>query len=116
MWTYVENELDSAYSKPLPDVQRLKDSDLPKSEFELRAALAKWLMCDFVPANSLSWFDKTFNKADYQNKKNSLEKADAELKNLITNPANMAALRRVISVMPDYVSQKQYLIDNFITQ
>lgn len=116
MWTYVENELDSAYSKPLLDVRSLKETDLPKAEFELRTVLASWLMVNFVPAKSLSWVDKVFNKADFEKKQQSLESANYQLKDLLVHPQYMAALQRVVSVMPDHVPQKQYLIDNFIDE
>jgi hypothetical protein len=53
MWSYVNNELDVQYSKPLPKVFRLKEDDLPMAEFELRKLLANWLFSGFVHANSL---------------------------------------------------------------
>ncbi len=114
MWTYVNNELDAQYSKPLPEVSRLKEDSLPMAEFELREQLANWLLSGFVPANSLNWLDKLVNKADYQNHLAALEQADQKLLDIVSEPRYMAALKRIISVMPDSVEQKQYLIDNII--
>lgn len=114
MWTYVNNELDGQYSKPLPIVSRLKEGCLPMAEFELREQLAHWLFSGFVPANSLNWLDKLVDKADYQNHLSALEQADQKLLDIVSEPRYMAALKRVISVMPDNVEQKQYLIEKII--
>lgn len=84
------------------------------AEFELREQLANWLLSGFVPANSLNWLDKLVNKADYQNHLAALEQADQKLLDIVSEPRYMAALKRIISVMPDSVEQKQYLIDNII--
>lgn len=114
MWTYVNNELDAQYSKPLPEVSRLKEDCLPMAEFELREQLANWFLNGFVPANSLNWLDKLVNKSDYQNHLVALEQADQKLLDIVSEPRYTAALKRIISVMPDSVEQKQYLIDNII--
>lgn len=116
MWTYVNSELDAHYSKPLPEVSRLAKECLPSAEFELRKQLANWLMSHFVPANSLGWLDKLVSKSDYQQKLESLENANTQLLDLVSDEKYMAALKRVVSVMPDTVAQKQYLIDNIITK
>ncbi|WP_172380782.1 hypothetical protein [Vibrio sp. Vb339] len=114
MWTYVNNELDTQYSKPLPEVSRLKEDCLPMAEFELREQLVSWLLSGFVPANSLNWLDKLVNKADYQNHLMILEQADQKLLDIVSEPRYMAALKRILSVMPDSVEQKQYLIEKII--
>lgn len=84
------------------------------AEFELREQLANWLLSGFVPANSLNWLDKLVNKADYQNHLAALEQADQKLLDIVSEPRYMAALKRIISVMPDNVEQKQYLIEKII--
>ena len=84
------------------------------AEFELREQLASWLLSGFVPANSLNWLDKLVNKADYQNHFVALEQADQKLLDMVTEPRYMAALKRIISVMPDSAEQKQYLVDKII--
>jgi len=114
MWTYVNSELDIQYSKPLPDVSRLTEDCLPRAEFELRKSLVNWLLSSFVPANSLNWLDNLINKNGYQQKIAHLEDANKNLRELVSEPRYMAALKRVISVMPDNVAQKQYLIENII--
>jgi hypothetical protein len=114
MWTYVNNELDAQYSKPLPEVSLLKEDCLPMVEFELREQLVNWLFSGFVPANSLNWLDKLVNKSDYQNHLLALEQADQKLLDIVSEPRYMAALKRIVSVMPDSVEQKQYLIEKII--
>lgn len=114
MWTYVNNELDAQYSKPLPEVSRLKEDCLPMAEFELREQLASWLLSGFVPANSLNWLDKLVNKADYQKHLMALEQADQKLLDIVSEPRYMAGLKRIVSAMPDNVEQKQYLIEKII--
>ncbi|CDT76626.1 hypothetical protein [Vibrio crassostreae] len=114
MWTYVNNELDAQYSKPLPEVSRLKEGCLPIAEFELREQLVNWLFSGFVPANSLNWLDKLVNKSDFQNHLVALEQADKKLLDIVAEPRYMAALKRIVSEMPDSVEQKQYLIEKII--
>ncbi|WP_347366747.1 hypothetical protein [Vibrio vulnificus] len=84
------------------------------AEFELREQLVHWLLSGFVPVNSLNWLDKLVNKADYQNYLSALEQADQKLLDIVSEPRYMAALKRIISVMPDNVEQKQYLIEKII--
>lgn len=114
MWKYVNNELDVQYSQPLPKVSRLNEDCLPIPEFELREQLTNWLFSGFVPANSLNWLDKLVNKSDYQNHLVALEQADQKLLNIVSEPRYMAALKRIVSVMPDSVEQKRYLIEKII--
>ena len=64
--------------------------------------------------NSLNWLDKLVNKSDDQNHLVALEQADQKLLDIVSEPRYMAELKRIISVMPDCVEQKQYLIDNII--
>ncbi|MDK9519839.1 hypothetical protein [Vibrio parahaemolyticus] len=114
MWKYVNNELDVQYSQPLPKVSRLKEDCLPMAEFELREQLTNWLFSGFVPANSLNWLDKLVSKSDYQNHLVALEQADQKLLDIVSEPRYMAALKRIVSVMPDSVEQKRYLIEKII--
>ncbi|WP_000266126.1 hypothetical protein [Vibrio mimicus] len=114
MWKYVNNELDVKYSRPLPNISRMKEDCLPIAEFELREQLSKWLFSGFVPANSLNWLDKLVNKSNYQNHLAALELADKELLDIVSEPRYMAALKRIVSVMPDSVEQKHYLIEKII--
>lgn len=116
MWTYVENELDKAYTKPLPNASYLQREDLPIAEFEVREALAAWLMERFVPANSLGWFDKIFDSQSYQNTQRDLDAADTILASLLIKPEYISALYRILSVMPENVPQKKYLTEKFLSK
>ncbi|AIW22633.1 hypothetical protein F0267_00650 [Vibrio coralliilyticus] len=114
MWSYVNNALDEQYSKPLPKIYRLHESCLPIEEFELRELLAKWLFSAFVPVNSFNWLDRLVNESEYQSHLVALREADQELLDLVSDPLYMAALKRVLSVMPDSVAHKQHLIEKII--
>ena len=115
MWKYVENELDEKYKGMLPDSPCLSSNDLPESEFNIRSALATWHMKAFVPFNSLSWLDKTFDKGLFKAAKQTLEKYDdAIIEMLKSKPEKLSAFKRILSVMPDDVPQKEYFLSNIL--
>ncbi|GLR71635.1 hypothetical protein [Agaribacter marinus] len=114
-WKYVSNENDEKYCLPLPESQTLSESDLPKNEFDLRAKLAFWQMNFFVPFNSLGWFEKHLDSKNYKEVKTKLDHADQELIEIIASPENHAALKRILSVMPEHVPQKRYLVDHVLS-
>lgn len=116
MWKYVENELDESYKGMWPDSLYLSSNDLPESEFTIRSALATWHMKAFVLYNSFSWFDKTFDKDSFKAAKQTLEKYDDAIIEMLKNESAMlSAFKRILSVMPNDVPQKQYLLSNILT-
>jgi len=113
--SYVNTPLDKQYRTPLPDQSMLPKKSLPRCEWELRKALADWLMTAFVPFNSLSWIDQWVSKKAYNLACIRLEHADSELRALINSGSEYkAALKRVLSVMPGHLPQKEYLVRNIL--
>lgn len=76
--------------------------------------MAGWLIQDFVPFDSLSWIDKLLSKTKYLQAQDNLIQRDYKLRSVLSRSEYMAALKRIVSVMPENVPQKQYLIDKFI--
>ncbi len=113
-WIYVNNLLDEKYNDQVPTALELSKDSFPSQEFELRAVLADWLMQAFVPFDSLSWIDKLIAKTKYRQAQDNLIQNDCKLRSILSGSEYTAALKRIVSVMPEHVPQKQYLIKNFI--
>lgn len=113
-WIYVKNVLDEEYTQEPPPLLVLPKNSFPPQEFELREKLADWLLTAFVPFDSISWIDRIISKKKCEKAQDNLLQKDIELKSILYDFEHISALKRIISVMPEHVPQRKYLIDTYI--
>jgi len=88
--------------------------DPPSSERLVRDKLSSWVVDAFLPYNSLSLLDRLLDNEKAEKIKSNLNNADIEIKELLKEHENLAALKRIISTMPHSLDMKKYINKRFL--